>query len=1179
MEQNNRTCQLKKPFLFMGTEYTDSVSLVSAFVRHWDMAYSVFLRGDLDQFFTEYMEPPAAEDPYTDIAACSAKIWQAKEDIYPDIIFSEVLRRIAPDHIAVPNTSEVGGTLYTKREFAQKLIDLRYSDSGLPGWDRRHYNREGMHWKLYLEELCRHFGSFHEGKTVSADDLGSVIQNVVKNTDTLYLSGDGFGGQLFDNWSEVFECLKGSWKNSDEWDDEKKRSRICQILDNKSYQEAVKNWIPVEPDEEIRKKLKELIELRDAFDASKEPALSEEDLRAEDWSREMFSWFHGFVRMRTWVDPQTAKAEITSRIKRIEQEKQHLLEYQAYREKVDRADHLAAGLLGFNDPSELFSEYEDVQGLLMKTGVTHALGNIERFLLYLMEYRDGKRPTAEQLADRWEQLTDVKDSPDGVRRMLTGFYTGLCPDDYDPALADVIFEKTKGRSEYEALLLDGIGACLQLFSEQADFLRDHKQAVVYYAKKLTDLRKHTADAGRMQSGESWQRACDAIWRIHVPEEIHDTLADQTARPLVAELREKLDRSEYEPEADELEVADRFPAFLKLYKDYCEKRDSYRDKITCLENDIRKAHFDCECARKNARYAFATDFITAYVCYVDAYEGKIKKLRELLAEGERLLGEYSFEEERERLDEAFEPVAETVRKKREAEAERLRKQQEREAEAYRRKQELEDRKRKQKEEHERKQREREIRKQERQAKRRKMIKKLRSCIPGPKTLAIIFTTLTFFCGIGYVLCGPVYFGIPLYFGKHFGYEEIKIAPFVKTIREKAFEGADKITSMELPDKVEQIGADAFFGCTALESIHLNSYLYENYEDAVSDSAFPDSVQLSVNVPYNFLSPDTAGSIISGDEETAYEVIRKVIGAIPYTRQYGSVFSGDDREEITWLNVDENTEELEITGLDTEEDNIAIEFAVKKRLQYGDYTAMYQLDFAQYDKWQADFNFQSEQFDPNNICGHYSYSKDGEPEFAIERHVGSSFYVVSDYASDPVGGKSMLVNHSSAPEHFARLITPQKGEEDAYVFAEEDIVGIDLEEDTLYWKNKPVYRVAEADPIEEQKVSDLEGVWKGSYVTGGEEHGCTFVFMPMKNNDLHGLMVFAHNGDSGSYILDADYSANNRTVGIRGVQWVNERSDYGFLDITLNLNKKKNTLSNNEYELKAKRVTTEDSDLNQ
>ena len=47
----------------------------------------------------------------------------------------------------------------------------------------------------------------------------------------------------------------------------------------------------------------------------------------------------------------------------------------------------------------------------MKTGVTHALGNIERFLPYLMEYRDGKRPTAEQLADRWEQLTDVKDSP------------------------------------------------------------------------------------------------------------------------------------------------------------------------------------------------------------------------------------------------------------------------------------------------------------------------------------------------------------------------------------------------------------------------------------------------------------------------------------------------------------------------------------------------------------------------------------------------------------------------------------------------------------------------------------------------------------------------------------------------------------------------------------------------
>ena len=598
---------------------------------------------------------------------------------------------------------------------------------------------------------------------------------------------------------------------------------------------------------------------------------------------------------------------------------------------------------------------------------------------------------------------------------------------------------------------------------------------------------------------------------------------------MAELREKLDRSEYELEADELEVADRFPVFLKLYKDYCEKRDSYQGKITCLENDIRKAHFDCEWARQNARNAFVSDFITAYVCYVDAYEGKIKKLRELLAEGERLLGEYSFEEERERLDEAFEPVAETVRKKHEAEAERLRKQQEREVEAYRRKQELEKWKQKQKEEHERKQREREIRKQERQAKRRKMIKRLRSCIPGPKTLAIILVALTFFCGIGYVLCGPVYFGIPLYFGKHFGYEEIKIAPFVKTIREKAFEGADKITSMELPD--------------------------------------------------NFLSPDTAGSIISGDEETAYEVIRKVIGAIPYTRQYGSVFSGDDREEITWLNVDENTEELEITGLDTEEDNIAIEFAVKKRLQYGDYTVMYQLDFAKYDKWQADFNFQSEQFDPNNICGHYSYSKDGEPEFAIERHVGSSFYVVSDYASDPVGGKSMLVNHSSAPEHFARLITPQKGEEDAYVFAEEDIVGIDLEEDTLYWKNKPVYRVAEADPIEEQKVFELEGVWKGTYVTGGEEHGCTFVFMPMKNNDLHGLMVFAHNGDSGSYILDADYSANNRTVGIRGVQWVNERSDYGFLDITLNLNKKKNTLSNKEYELKAKRVTTEDSDLNQ
>ena len=91
-----KTYSLKKPFCFMQKEYTDSSSLAEAFLKEWDIAVSVFRRGDLLHFWTEYTEDAGAtgQEAAEYFRYAYDKMWEnAKTE---DVLFQNVLYYLAP---------------------------------------------------------------------------------------------------------------------------------------------------------------------------------------------------------------------------------------------------------------------------------------------------------------------------------------------------------------------------------------------------------------------------------------------------------------------------------------------------------------------------------------------------------------------------------------------------------------------------------------------------------------------------------------------------------------------------------------------------------------------------------------------------------------------------------------------------------------------------------------------------------------------------------------------------------------------------------------------------------------------------------------------------------------------------------------------------------------------------
>lgn len=107
---NESSYQFIKPFRFMKEEYRDSYNLAKAFIRNWDIAISVFRRGDLLFFWTEYVEDAGeagqkATEYFRYAYNC---MWESSKK--EDVLFQMVLLHIEPTlpHFAfVPGSEAV----------------------------------------------------------------------------------------------------------------------------------------------------------------------------------------------------------------------------------------------------------------------------------------------------------------------------------------------------------------------------------------------------------------------------------------------------------------------------------------------------------------------------------------------------------------------------------------------------------------------------------------------------------------------------------------------------------------------------------------------------------------------------------------------------------------------------------------------------------------------------------------------------------------------------------------------------------------------------------------------------------------------------------------------------------------------------------------------------------------
>lgn len=116
-----------KPFCFMGKELNNSVELLEAFANHWDIAVSVFKRGDMANFWTENVGLSKANQCYREeeFQMIYDRMWQIDENINEDILFQKVFYLIEPasDLIPVPCPG------YTEVDFMDRVRFLDYIDT------------------------------------------------------------------------------------------------------------------------------------------------------------------------------------------------------------------------------------------------------------------------------------------------------------------------------------------------------------------------------------------------------------------------------------------------------------------------------------------------------------------------------------------------------------------------------------------------------------------------------------------------------------------------------------------------------------------------------------------------------------------------------------------------------------------------------------------------------------------------------------------------------------------------------------------------------------------------------------------------------------------------------------------------------------------------------------------
>lgn len=189
MEDSNRThqstYQYKKPFRFMGAEYTDSRSLADAFIDNWDIAASVFRRGSMEGFWEEYVQE--ADGQSIDLSAADAFFHRAHSQMWDidtffndvevavDAIFQVILHNIEPALNGIPfvRAENNEAKVYSIEELGNWLLSLSAGDKWIDrgyGWIEDEFDAEKWNRTFVLDAAEHNVFSAYVPGTEEAED-------------------------------------------------------------------------------------------------------------------------------------------------------------------------------------------------------------------------------------------------------------------------------------------------------------------------------------------------------------------------------------------------------------------------------------------------------------------------------------------------------------------------------------------------------------------------------------------------------------------------------------------------------------------------------------------------------------------------------------------------------------------------------------------------------------------------------------------------------------------------------------------------------------------------------------------------------------------------------------------------------------------------------------------------
>ncbi len=884
------TYQFIKPFVFIGKPYHDSRSLAEAFIANWDLAVSVFRRGDMWRFWRNYVGDLYLHDVH--IQSMYDEIWcrvmkreVAKDSVYlchEDFLFLKVLYYLEPNLDGIPILFPEAETarLFSMSEFSS-LVQECFGDSNSLYFPEEEYDQinEEHFIRMWLKKAAQEkiFSTFDAGltspeKALLREQSGKALKELLLGLtkEPYYVVGE----KLCKSWDEVLTAFDSSSVKKlfdmmkqleDNWDSKKLGQDLTAVL-SEEEKPVVKELF------EAWKKLKEQADTEALADWCQNKVLAKKSQNpVQDTKAYYVLKYKKYYPQR---DLKFADEFLQLQTEQLEAVRKNLDDYnaiQTFFEATKRVNLVCREWKNF-----------EIQKHIDECNQTIAAG--EKQVALAVRVR--------QAMERKDYVTAWDEYPDVDTKLLFA-HVGLIPNVYENYEEDLL-DSFMDRIRQYLTEMDTVEALNQFVAEFLPLyfrvkkcvtrkckinVMDSLESMIFCAEDLDSFvhscvrknfykLKDCEDTGCPKMLRQFSDSEDLRYIMLEYQSACERRTDKSLGEKLGEFKafEKKHLIPYEPE--------RLPLIKDLTgKDYETYTQQFQETLT----EYEKLCDEIRMVSKEYSTAFQGNWMFSF-------RGDLSKEREKREKTAKMHGEKLLE----LYDKLSNIIPEKYEQVKALEAKRLsawkvlkaeydlkekqlreKKQEEEKKELLRRQKEDAERREKERKEREkrRKKKEKEEKAKRRKEEVRKRLKKVwdtlltillfpflqipsmlnsrykrnhRRDMSNVKYIAVIalevivYGVVIFF---GVRLLGPTYYGTEHYYGTKLGYRHYQVAKGVDEVPQELYRGVERMVSIKLPESLQRIGYQAFADCVNLEEVILPANVY-----SIDSGAFRNCMNL-------------------------------------------------------------------------------------------------------------------------------------------------------------------------------------------------------------------------------------------------------------------------------------------------------------------------------------------------